>query len=60
MGCTASINDTKTTIKSWPLQRVSRGRKAWPTASKVTKKLTPRNWTNINLTFGGGGSVSAL
>lgn len=60
MGCSASVKDSRTVIQSLPLPRNIQGRRQWPTPNRVTSKLTPRSWTNINLSLvtGGGGSVS--
>ncbi|XP_052796147.1 calpain-8-like [Mya arenaria] len=58
MGCSVSLVDRFKTGKNsqeWPLNRLPRERRGWPTPKKVTNKLTPRNWTNINISLGAGG-----
>ena len=56
MGCTSSLSSSTKIIQTWSAQRPSHPRRTQLTTERTEGKLTPRNWTNINLA--GGGSVS--
>lgn len=58
MGCSASVNDSTKVIHSWSIPRSVTSRRHWPTPDKVISKMTPRSWTNINISNMGGGGAS--
>lgn len=58
MGCSASVNDSTKVIHAWSGPRAIHSRRQWPTPDRIISKMTPRSWTNINLSMIGGGGAS--